>query len=137
MSQKAVKGPMIKRIRAKVGSEPDWAERAIVALFAWQTEDEQKSNTAKESNGRGFGGGDASLLSSFAQQILGLPQPRRGYHDDRGNWRRAYIVPAKPPRHLTTKQLHCAFQRLPKYAAQLHRISEAKKRSEEPQGMTA
>lgn len=99
-------------IRAKVKSDRKWAERAIVVLFDYQTADEQSTEITRHVNGVGFNGADAPLLSSFAKQLKGLPTD---YHPVGGT-----------PRHLSPKQLSCAFNKLPKYAAQLLKIAQDK-----------
>lgn len=81
-------------IKTQLGSNPTWATRAIVKLHERQTIDEQNQQTTKESNGVGFNGMDATILSSFANQIhMG--------------------------RTLSQKQLAIAFKKLPKYSRQV------------------
>jgi len=81
-------------IKTQLGSNPTWATRAIVKLHERQTIDEQNNQTTKESNGIGFNGMDATILSSFANQIhIG--------------------------RTLSQKQLAIAFKKLPKYSRQI------------------
>jgi hypothetical protein len=48
----------------------DAVERAILAIYACQTADEQATKTTRHSNGRGFSGADASLGSYYARWIL-------------------------------------------------------------------
>ncbi len=84
-----------------VSTEPEWAERALTALLARQTEDERSSQTTKHQNGQGFNGTDATILTSFALQV------QRG-------------------RHLSEKQLAIAFKKLPKYAGQLLEVANSK-----------
>lgn len=48
----------------------DAVERAILAIYARQTADEQATKTTRHSNGRGFSGADASLGSYYARWIL-------------------------------------------------------------------
>jgi hypothetical protein len=92
---------MIDEIRERVGSDPRWASRALVVLYARQTASEQESHTTHVKNGCGFNGVDAGILSSFAEQVL------RG-------------------RRLSLKQLRIAYKKLPKYAGQLLKIAEDK-----------
>jgi hypothetical protein len=44
-------------------------ERAILALYALQTQSEQNADMTEERNGVGFGAFDAEIFSSFARQI--------------------------------------------------------------------
>lgn len=44
-------------------------ERALLVLYARQTEDERAAGATTEHNGRGFGAVDAELLTSYAQQV--------------------------------------------------------------------
>jgi hypothetical protein len=92
---------MTTQIADRVAHDPRWAQRAIVALYNYQTPDEQQSEMTKHNNAVGFNGVDAPLLSSFADQII------RG-------------------RTLTERQLVYAYRKLPKYAKQLARIAADK-----------
>lgn len=91
----------VEEIRELVGCDRAWACRAIVALYKCQTPDEQASMETKHHNSAGFNGVDAEILSSFAEQLL-------------------------RPRRLSDKQMQVAYRKLPKYAAQLHRIAYGK-----------
>lgn len=90
----------VKEIRAYLGSDPVWARHAILALYARQTQDEQATEATLEHNERGFTGGDARMLTSFARQIL-------------------------YGKTLTPKQLAVAYRKLPKYARQLWEVGQA------------
>lgn len=46
--------------------------RAIIVIYNRQTEAEKCSATTQEDNGIGFSGVDATILSSFAEQLLGI-----------------------------------------------------------------
>ena len=89
----------IDEIKTKVGSDPRWATRAIVALFNKQTADEQSAEITQEKNFMGFNGVDAEILTSFAKQVV-----YKG-------------------RTLSQKQLAIAFKKLPKYSKQLLKIA--------------
>lgn len=91
----------VASIREKVRTDPRWAERAILALYACQTADERSSEETRYLNGVGFNAIDANILSSFAQQL-------------------------QAGRHLTERQLSVAFRCLPKYSAQLYAIAQSK-----------
>lgn len=75
--------------------------KALLLIYKNQTLDEQKSESTKYTNGVGFSGLDAELLSSFAKQV-----EQRGF--------------------LTPKQLVYCFKKMPKYAGQVFREMEAK-----------
>jgi hypothetical protein len=78
-------------------------ERAILAIYAYQTATEKVDQATEEDNGVGFTGADAEILSSFAAGII-----RSRYCDgDR----------------LSLKQDQIAARKLAKYAGQLLRIA--------------
>ena len=88
----------VKVIRDNVGSNAQWACRAILVLYYRQTESEQAMEQTTVKNGVGFTGFDAKILTSFATRLLS-------------------------GRSLTEKQTAVAFRRLPKYATQLYNLS--------------
>lgn len=47
----------------------EWLERGVLAIHARQTDAEQRSNTTREHNGRGWSGYDASYMSYVANYI--------------------------------------------------------------------
>lgn len=96
---------VVAYIKNQLATNPAWAARAIVKLHQMQTFDEQNSQTTKESNGVGFNGTDATILSSFADQI------------NKG-------------RTLSPKQLAIAFKKLPKYSRQVIGFIPAEKLAE-------
>lgn len=104
----------VEEVRARVGSDPKWAQRAVVAIYRHQTMDEQAAGLTAHDNGIGFNNADARILTDFAKQILGLP----------GSSGRPRL--ATP---LTGRQLAVAYRLMPKYARQLHRIASAKESS--------
>ena len=53
-------------IRALLDRNPRAIEKAIVALYARQTADEQSTETTRHSNARGFNAADAKRLSFIA-----------------------------------------------------------------------
>jgi hypothetical protein len=56
-------------IREKLGMDPKWVRRALLALYDEQSEAEQADPVnVHESNGRGFSPQDQEFLSSLAQQ---------------------------------------------------------------------
>jgi hypothetical protein len=72
--------------------------RGVVAIYRYQTEAEQATQTTRDANGVGFNGVDAEILSSFALWING-------------------------GRPLTPKMLALARKKMMKYAGQLARIA--------------
>ena len=88
-------------VKKMVAANRKWAERAILALYEFQTEEEKDAVKLKEANRRGFAKYDVEFLSSLAQQLL-----------DGGT--------------LSPKQLAAARRALGKYSAQLVKIAEAK-----------
>jgi len=81
--------------------------RAVEALFARQTNDEQVAERTKHNNGRGFTGADSRIMSSFAKQIQ--------------RWNGFRVKRHKLP--LSPKQVFVARKRLHKYAGQLTKIA--------------
>ena len=86
-------------IRHKLTTDAKWAVRGLLRIYEAQTEDEKSSEDTKHDNGVGFTGSDASLLSSYAKQVLA------------GNT-------------MSPKQMKYIFKKMPKYARQLERISK-------------
>lgn len=92
------KQQLVKALRDQLGTDPAQIEKAIVRIFEYQTQDEQRAENTNHYNLQGFRTCDAKILSSFAKQLL------RG-------------------RHLSEKQLAIAKRRMPVYAGQLIRQS--------------
>lgn len=84
-------------------------ERAILAIYARQTADEQITETTSHKNGVGFSGVDAEILSSFAQQI-----ERKS-----GNG-------VKIGHCLSEKQMAIARRKMMRYSRQLLEVAEEK-----------
>ena len=93
-STESLSARITRFIAHKLGTDAQWASRAITVLYGFQTADEQEAGSTKEHNGAGFNGTDAFILSSFAQQVA------KG-------------------RTLSAKQLAIAFKKLPKYSRQV------------------
>lgn len=96
-------------IKDKLLADPKWLGRAILAIYAKQTEAEQASEATFKHNNVGFNGGDAPLMSSFAKQI---------------QKKMSYGVPTE--RALSEKQIFIARKRMVKYAGQLAKIANKK-----------
>jgi hypothetical protein len=90
--------PTVATIRENVQENPVWACKGCVAIFDFQTEEEQDEAITKEDNGVGFSGVDAEFLTSLAVQ-----------YTQRGS--------------LSTKQLVYLHKKMKKYAGQLWWIS--------------
>ena len=90
-----------EEIKAKITTDQNWLERAILAIFARQTADEQRSEETKEDNGRGFTGPDAHMMSYWAKWI-------------------------QSGKHLSGTHLSRAFVRIGKYAGQLKKVADEK-----------
>ncbi len=81
-------------LQGKLRSDSRWAQRALLAIFRNQTEDEKVAADVKHHNAMGFRCMDAIILTSFANQL----QTRRS---------------------LSPKQMSVVFKLMPKYARQL------------------
>jgi capsule polysaccharide modification protein KpsS len=80
-----------------------WIERAVIAIFNKQTENEKEVESTNMRNNVGFTGADAKILTSFAKQLL-----------------------KNKNRHLSDKQMAIAKKRIVKYAGQLAKIANGK-----------
>ena len=54
-------------LRKMLTTNPKWASAALVRIYDNQTADEQNSESTNHENGIGFTGGDARLLTRFAE----------------------------------------------------------------------
>ena len=88
-------------IKIKLITDVKWLYRGILAIYEMQTLEEQSVENTLESNGVGFNGSDANLLSSFAKQLL-----QRG--------------------ELSEKQRILARSKMVKYSSQLLKIAKSK-----------
>lgn len=73
--------------------------RALLHLYACQTEEEQVMESTTEKNGKGFNGLDGQIMSSFAKQLI-----QRG--------------------KLSEKQMNIVSRKLPRYEGQLRRLQQ-------------
>ena len=67
-------------IRTQITARPEQAQKALMKIFANQTDDEQTSEETRLHNDLGFTGSDAKILSSFAKQFS-----RKGWLSDKQN----------------------------------------------------
>lgn len=103
-------------IQANIEKGPwEWVARGLEVIFEHQTADEQTSETTTHHNGVGFNGVDATLLSSFAKQVKAWKATPEGA--------RRFACPLSP------RQLELARKKMKKYAGQLARVAEEKKRA--------
>lgn len=94
---------MVKtHIKNQLATNPVWALRALVKIYERQTADEQCSGITKEDNGVGFSGVDATILSSFATQVLN-------------------------GRNLSAKQMAIVYKKMPRYWKQVASLIPADK----------
>ena len=89
-------------IKNQLATNPAWAIRALVKIYERQTADEQCSGITKEDNGVGFSGVDATILSSFATQVLN-------------------------GRNLSAKQMAIVYKKMPRYWKQVASLIPADK----------
>jgi len=91
-------------VKKKLSSDPRWAQHALLKIFEFQTQDEQRAKDTKYHNGVGFTGTDGRILSSLATQL-------------------------QKKRYLSDKQMALVFKKMPKYWIQVMKISDKEKLS--------
>jgi hypothetical protein len=96
----------VEQIRAELEKSNRWLQRGLLRIYAEQTLDEQATGTTHASNGVGFNGVDAEILSSFAEQLIKRDWPSG--------------------RDLSEKQIALLRKKLPKYAKQLAMFANEK-----------
>ncbi len=111
-------------IRKMVTTDDWWAIRAIEALYARQTEDEQSSEVTSHKNSVGFNGLDAPFLTSMAKQILQWRKQKKAGTNK-------YAMP------LSSRQLEASKKLLGKYSGQLLVISQAREAMEKAKATRA
>jgi len=89
-------------VKAKLATDPIWAQQALLKIFEFQTLEEQNSKDTMYHNGVGFTGVDGRFLSSLALQL-------------------------KKKRTLSEKQMEHVFKKMPKYWNQVVKISNKEK----------
>jgi hypothetical protein len=94
--------------KEKLETNPAWALRALVVVYNEQTPTEQDYEVTAYTNGVGFTGIDAEILTSFAKQYLNKVE-RFG--------RTATLSP---------RQMELLHKKMPKYAGQLYRLTQGK-----------
>ncbi len=88
-------------VKEKLATDRIWAIKALLKIFENQTLEEQKFKDTIYHNGVGFNGTDGEILSSFALQF-------------------------QKKRFLSDKQMVILFKKIPKYWAQIVKISDEK-----------
>jgi hypothetical protein len=88
------KADTLKALQTKLATDMRWAQRALIAIFRNQTEDEKVAADVKHHNCMGFRCMDSIILTSFANQL-----------QQRGS--------------LSPKQMSIVHKLMPKYARQL------------------
>jgi hypothetical protein len=103
LTMNATKKDTLSFVKTKLATDPVWAVKALVRIYQEnQTADEQVSQTTSHDNGIGFTGVDAQFLSSLAQAQLKYGR-------------------------LSDKQMSFVFKKMPKYAGQVIKMSDAAK----------
>lgn len=97
-----------EEIRERLATDDNWLIRGILALFRLQTGTEQSRETTEVHNDVGFGAADATILSSFAKQII------------------SHTAHPKYPTPLSPKQLAISRRKMAKYSNQLSKIANGK-----------
>lgn len=93
-----------EEIKGNLLKDDQWVARGVVAIYEYQTADEQRVEDTVESNGVGFNGVDGRIMSSFAKQII--------------KWN-----PDKFRTPLSPKQFNIARKKIVKYSGQLAKIA--------------
>ena len=96
MNGKIKKSELVEFLRKMLTTDQRWATAALLRIYDNQTADEQRSECTNHENGVGFTGGDARLLTRFAEWYKGH------------GW-------------LSQKQMKWVFSKMGKYAGQLMR----------------
>lgn len=89
-------------LKQQLSSRKNWALRALIKIWEYQTEEEKMVGRTMDYNGVGFSGVDSEILSSFAEQYL-----QKGY--------------------LSKKQMKYVYKLIPKYWGQVLEISDKEK----------
>ncbi len=92
---------IVEQLKSKLASDRRWAQRALLAIFKNQTNDEQMQGVVKYHNGKGFKSVDSEILTSFAGQL-----------QLRGD--------------LSEKQMAILHRKIPAYAGQLFKFHKEK-----------
>lgn len=69
MTTKITKTTKEKFLKEKLSTDANWAKRALLRIFDFQTNEEKNVEYVKVINGIGFTAFDAEILTSFAKQL--------------------------------------------------------------------
>ena len=89
-------------VKKKLSTDPVWARHALLKIYEFQTQEEQRAGDTQFNNGVGFTGTDGRILTSLAQQL-------------------------QKKRYLSDKQMALVFKKMPKYWIQVVKISDKEK----------
>ena len=89
-------------VKNKLSTDPIWAKQALLRIYEFQTQEEQKAKDTRFHNGVGFTGADGRILSSLATQL-------------------------QKKRILSDKQMGIVFKKMPRYWMQVVKISDKDK----------
>ena len=101
-SEKITKATTKDFVKRQLSVSEKWATTALLRIYDYQTNEEQRVGYTKFYNGVGFTGADSEILSSFAEQLL-----RKGF--------------------LSPKQTALVMKKMPKYWNQIISISDIEK----------
>lgn len=94
-----------EEIKENLKTNDLWVIKGVLAIYKYQTEEEQAVGCTKINNGVGFNGCDDIIMSSFAEQIKEWEKFKK------------YSSP------LSKKQLTIARKKIIKYSGQLSKIA--------------
>ena len=69
----ATKSEAVKMIQENIDKSDKWLFRAVLAIFKFQTRDEQMGGITKHNNGVGFNGLDARFFTLIASELERMP----------------------------------------------------------------
>jgi hypothetical protein len=86
-------------VKRKLSTDKTWAQQALLKIYTFQTQEEQRARDTMYNNGVGFTGVDGRILTSFAKQL-------------------------QKNLYLSDKQMAIVFKKMPKYWIQVVKISD-------------
>ena len=89
-------------VKRKLSTDKTWAQQALLKIYTFQTQEEQRARDTMYNNGVGFTGVDGRILTSFAKQL-------------------------QKNCYLSEKQMVIVFKKMPKYWIQVVKISDKEK----------
>jgi hypothetical protein len=57
-------------VKQKIATSDEAVKKALLRIYSFQTEDEKIQHSTHHTNGKGFNGVDAQILTSFCEQLL-------------------------------------------------------------------